>query len=153
MTTAVQFAEKMIRAGAPSRFRNLIIAAHGAANAKEYVADVTTDTAEESPCTASMIRHAKDRDGQPVPGTIQICAHAGTSVVWDLLHELGHALHGHAPGKEKTCAHEVAMWERGWKWAKTESGLGGELTTEDESAFRARAIDCLKTYCVPPLNL
>jgi len=151
VTTAAFFADNMVKIGVPARLRDLAAAAYDAADAEDYAVDLTTTTPTGEPCEASVVRHNQDHLGNASPGTIHICAEAGGDAIWDLLHELGHALHGHAPGKEKTSAHEAAMWERGWKWANAQSP--GTLTQGDEAAFRARAAACLRTYCPSPPTL
>lgn len=148
MSRAHFFADNMVeRVGVPVRFRGLVLAAYKAAGTKDYVVDLTGTRETGEPCEESVIRHYWDREGKPLPGTIHICALAGPNALWDLLHELGHALHGHAPGEEKTCAHETAMWQRGWHWAVNGSGHGSTLTPSDKAAFNARAAECLASYC------
>ncbi len=147
-TEAERFASNMVRVGTPDRLRNLVIAVAGAAEGRRYVVDVTT-TEGKRKCERSRIEHDFDFDGQPIGGRIFVCAHAGQNATWDLLHELGHALVGRDPAKDKTCEHETAMWELGWQWAKTTSGHGGALSQDDKAAFEARAVECLKSYCGP----
>lgn len=140
-------AARMVKDGmAPSHLRNLVEAAFRAARSHGYPAQLTNEE-RGKPCKRSRIAHDIPDGGTATSGRIFICDHAGSDAVWDLLHELGHALHGHAPGKEKTCAHETAMWQRGWDWAVNQSGHGSPLTTTDKAEFNARASECLASYC------
>ena len=83
---------------APAHLRGLVEAAFREAESRSYPAQLTNDE-HGKPCKRSRIEHDVPPGGTTATsGRIFICNDSGSDAVGDLLHELGHALHGHAPG-------------------------------------------------------